>query len=204
MILGQDVFHAIKPLEYFQGRNQNTPVAVRMPIGWVLSGPLPSPIGVRATTFKCNVEDVALADQVKKWYELESYGTFKQADPRSSADKRAQKILDSTTIHDGSRYIVGMLWAADNIYLPGNFYASLVQLESLEKRLEKDSNLKTQYASDIRSDVEKGYVVPVSPHDSKNRSDREWYVPHHPVLNPNKPGKVRRVLNGASRFHGNH
>ena len=80
---------------------------------------------------------------------------------------------------------------------------SLVQFKSLEKRLEKDLNLKTQYASDIRSDVEKGYVVQVSPHDSKNRSDREWYVPHHPVLNPNKPGKVRRVLNGALRFHGN-
>ena len=140
---------------------------------------------------------------MNKWYELESYGTFKQADPRSSADKRAQKVLDSTTIHDGSRYIVGMLWADDNIHLTDNFYASLVQFKSLEKRLEKDLNLKTQYASDIRSDVEKGYVVPVSPHDSKNRSDREWYVPHHPVLNPNKPGKVWRVLNGASRFHGN-
>ena len=202
MIVGQDVFHAIKPLEYFQGRNQNTPVAVRMPIGWVLSGPLPSPIGVRATTFKCNVEDVALADQKKKWYELESYGTFKQADSRLSADKSAQKILDSTTLHDGSRDVVGRLWADDNIHLPDNFYASLVQFKSLEKRLEKDLNLKTQYASDIRSDVEKGYVLPVRPHDSKNRSDRERYVPHHPVLNPNKPGKVRRVLNGASRFHG--
>ena len=78
----------------------------------------------------------------------------------------------------------------------------MVQFKSLEKRLEKDLNLKTQYASDIRSDLEKIYVVPVSPHDSKNRSDREWYVPHHPVLNPNKPGKVRRVLNGASKFHG--
>ena len=74
---------------------------------------------------------------MKKWYELESYGTFKQADPRSSADKRAQKILDSTTIHDGSRYVVGMLWADDNIHLPDNFYASLVQFKSLEKRLEK-------------------------------------------------------------------
>ena len=58
MILGQDVFHAIKPLEYFQGENQKTPVAVRVPIGWVLSDPLPSPIGVRATIFKCNVEMV--------------------------------------------------------------------------------------------------------------------------------------------------
>ena len=70
---------------------------------------------------------------------------------------------------------VRMLWADNNIHLPDNFYyASLVQLKSLEKRVEKDLNLKTQYASDIRSDVEKGYVVPVSPHDSKKRSDREW------------------------------
>ena len=120
-----------------------------MPIGWALSGPLPSPIGVRATIFKCNLEDVALAGQVKKWYELESYGTFKQADPRSSADKRAQKILDSTTLNDGIRYVVGMLWADDNIHLPDNFNASLVQFKSREKRLEKDFNLKTQYRTDI-------------------------------------------------------
>ena len=78
----------------------------------------------------------------------------------------------------------------------------MVQFKSLEKRLEKDLNLKTQYASDIRNDFEKCYVVPVSPHDSKNSSDQEWYVLHHPVSNPNKPGKVRRFLNGASKFHG--
>ena len=35
-----------------------------------------------------------------------------------------------------------------------------------------------------------------------SRSEREWYLPHHPVVNPNKPGKVRRVLNGAAKFHG--
>ena len=45
------------------------------------------------TVFECNVGDVALADQVKKWYELESYGTFKEADPRSAADNSAQKFL---------------------------------------------------------------------------------------------------------------
>ena len=27
-------------------------------------------------------------------------------------------------------------------------------------------------------------------------------IPHHPPVNPNKPGKVRRVLNGASKLHG--
>ena len=29
-----------------------------------------------------------------------------------------------------------------------------------------------------------------------------WYLPHHPVTNPNKPGKVRRVANAASKFCG--
>ena len=95
---------------------------------------------------------------------------IKPADPRSAADKRAQKILDCTTLHDGSRYNFAMLWADVNILLPDNFYASLVQFKSFEKRLEKDLSLKTQYASDIRCDVEKGYVFPVSPQDSKNSS----------------------------------
>ena len=31
---------------------------------------------------------------------------------------------------------------------------------------------------------------------------REWYLSHHPVIHPHKPGKVRRVLNGAAKFHG--
>ena len=139
---------------------------------------------------------------MKKLYELEPYGTFKQADPRSAADKRAQKILEFTTLHNGSHYVAGMLWDVDNAHLPDNFYASLVQLKSLENCLEKELNLKTQYASDIRGDVEKGYVVPVSPHDSKNRSDRDWFVPNHPILNPNKTSSFRRVSNGASKFHG--
>ena len=36
----------------------------------------------------------------------------------------------------------------------------------------------------------------------EQRSEKEWYLPHHPVIKPNKPGKVRRVLNGAAKFHG--
>ena len=42
MILGQDVYHAIRPLEYFAADEKCSPFAVRLPIGWVLSGPLPS------------------------------------------------------------------------------------------------------------------------------------------------------------------
>ena len=33
----------------------------------------------------------------------------------------------------------------------------------------------------------------------KGTFGKEWYLPHHPLLNLNKPGKVRRVCNAASK-----
>ena len=52
MILSQDVFHVIRPLEYFDSDCKNDPVAVRLPLGWVLSGPLPATSGLFSTCFK--------------------------------------------------------------------------------------------------------------------------------------------------------
>ena len=143
------------------GDDKNSPCSVRLPIGWVISGPLPPSVNSTSSCFKCVVEDSSLTDQIKSWYQLESYGAFKQVDARSAADKHALSILNSETVHNGERYIVPMLWIDSNVSLPNNYYSSLVQFKC-----------------------------------------REWFLPHHPVVSPNKPGKVRRVLNGASKFHG--
>ena len=76
-------------------------------------------------------------------------------------------------------------------------------MKSLEKRLTKDQFLREKYSNTIKEDLDKGYVVMVKDaHKVESRSEREWYLPHHPVVNPNKPGKVRKVLNGAAKFHG--
>ena len=66
MILGQDVYHTIRLLEYFSADEKRSPVAVPLPIGWVLSGPLPSSSCLTSTCFKVNIEhDNELASQVK-------------------------------------------------------------------------------------------------------------------------------------------
>ena len=81
MILGQDVYHAIRPLQYFADK-KCSPFAVRLPIGWALSGPLPSSSGLVSTCFKANMEqDFELASQVKSWYDMESYSALQQVDP---------------------------------------------------------------------------------------------------------------------------
>ena len=128
---------------------------------------------------------------------------MKQIDTRSAADARASKILQETTYHDGCRYQVGMLWADDKCSLPNNYFSALVQLKSLERRLEKTPELKVRYAQTIKDDFDKGYIVQVDKSDCfRIDNPREWYLPHHPVFHPHKPGKVRRVLNGAAKFHG--
>ena len=96
MILCQDCSHAIRPLEIHGDKNRNSPVAVRLPIGWVLSGPLPSSLGLPSHCFKCSVEDKSFKEQVNSWYELESYVSYQSADPRSASDKQALKTLEST------------------------------------------------------------------------------------------------------------
>ena len=57
------------------------------------------------------------------------------------------------------------------------------------------------YQNTLDTDIEKGYVKSVTFSDTT--PDRVWYLPHHLVTNPNKPGKVLRVSNAAPTFKGN-
>ena len=189
IFIGQDFYHAMRPVEYVEyllGEDSISPCAVRLPIGWVLSGPLPLSFKSNSSCFKCVVEDMSLADQTETWYELESYGAFK-VDALSAADKRALSLLKKDTFHDGDWYIVPMLWNDKESTLPNNYFSSLAQLKSLERRLDKDPSLREKYAETIREDIQKGYVITVKAHDPKSRADREWCFPHHPVLNRTNP-----------------
>ena len=80
-----------------------------------------------------------------------------------------------------------MLWADDNSYLPNNYYPALAQFKTFEKRLDKDCGFNTKYTETLQEDIDEGYVISVKSHDQQLRSTREWYLPHRPVLNPNKP-----------------
>ena len=174
LIIGQDAFYDIHPINAFNGDPMIDPWAVQLPLGWALCGAAPERTSASFVSmcFKATVEDLSLAEQVKAWYDIESYGSCIQADPRSAADKPAIKILEATTQHDGERYSVGKLWATDNVKLANNYYASLVQLKSLERRLEKDPELKSNYMKTVHDDLQKGYVIPVGKFNTFNA------VPH--------------------------
>ncbi|XP_075253200.1 uncharacterized protein LOC142345001 [Convolutriloba macropyga] len=119
-----------------------------------------------------------------------------------ASDHRATEILEQSTVHNEGRYHVGTLWSSDEVNLPNNFISAMVQFKPLEKRLSKDPVLYMRYAQTFQDDLDKGYVIRVESRDEKHCAGRDWYLPYHLVVNPTKPEKVRRVLNGASKFQG--
>jgi len=50
--------------------------------------------------------------------------------------------------------------------------------------------------------VAKGYARNLTPEEATVTGPRTWYLPHFPVLDPNKPGKVQIVFHAAAKFGG--
>ena len=206
VILGQDVYSAICPLGYKKAEN-HSPWAVQLPLGWVMSGQLPNCKSLKDSICFASNEEMFCCDneklsaQMSKWWASESYASNIDVDPRSLSDKNALKILEKSCKFNGERYCVGLLWGNSQTSLPNNFALAKSHFLSLEKRLDRNPDLKHRYAESIRIDVEKGYVRKISAEElAEGEKDPQWYLPHHPVVNPNKPEKVRRVCNAASRF----
>ena len=81
------------------------------------------------------------------------------------------------------------------------YYSSEVsQIKKTYEDAYKKSNLIQMYKQTIQTDWKNNFVKPVEMQASSPQSI--LYLTHHPVTNPNKSGKVRRVANAASQFRG--
>ena len=143
---------------------------------------------------------VKMAENIQSWWDIETYASKVNVVSQSKKEQEAQKFLESTAKFTGELYEVGLLCSEPEHNLPSNYGSALGQLYSLERRFQRDPNLKEMYQQTIETHVEKGFVRILNTSEVKGTFRKEWYLPHHPVLNPNKPGKVRRVCNAAAKY----
>ena len=126
-----------------------------------------------------------------------------KVDGRSRSDVKALEIFKKTTVCEDNRYTVGNLWGCARSTLSNNYRSAVMQFLSLETRLSKIAEMKAAYSDTIKTDEESGYIRNLDPIEiCETRKDPQWYVSHYPVVNPIKPGKVRRVCNAANEFEG--
>ena len=109
IVLVQDADEPQRPLDY-RLETRSEPFAVPTELGWVISGPK---TGNRRQSI-CHfafTEDVKVAENIQKWWNIETYASKINAVSQSKKELQAQKMLESTTKFTGERYEVGMLWS---------------------------------------------------------------------------------------------
>lgn len=118
----------------------------------------------------------------------------------STEDKRALVSMESSLKHEEGHYKLRLPWRNENANLPNNISLAHARLEHLKRKLARDHELHKMYTATVSDYIHKGYVTEVT--GAKYDEKRVWYLPHHPVTNPNKPGKVRVVFDCAAKYKG--
>ena len=108
--------------------------------------------------------------------------------------------LSKTIRKINGRYKVVLIWKDAAKPLPDNRALSRKRLELLEKRLERDPQLKAKYTATIENDLHKKYIKKLEDRQLAEPVAHEWYLPHHAVIHPHKPGKIRRVRDSAALY----
>lgn len=68
----------------------------------------------------------------------------------------------------------------------------------MKKRFERDKQYHKDYVAVMNETISHGDAVKVSEEDVDNSF--AWYIPHHGVYHPQKPGKIRVVFNDSAKY----
>ena len=202
LLIGNDVPKALEPKEIRECKDQG-PYAVRTMFGWTINGPLERK-GNSSRTANFIRADNELTQQFAKFCNLEfSDSAYDKDAGMSKEDLHAMTIMEQSVKLKEGHYEIALPWRNTPPNLPNNRPLAEHRLKLLRRRLLKNQELLSKYSSFMDDLLRNGHARKV-PRDRLDHpvDGAVWYLPHHPVLNPNKPGKVRVVFDCAAKHQG--
>ena len=119
----------------------------------------------------------------------------------SQEDKTFLKRLEGIHQRSDGHYEIPLPLRDDKLSLPNNKSLALRRLYKLGQRFEADMKYQDDYTTFINEIIAKGYAekVPEEEEVSYNHGN-VWYIPHHGVYHPKKPGKIRVVFDCSADY----
>jgi len=199
LLIGCDASDVLEPKEIRASRNGG-PYATRTIFGWVVNGPLGRARSSPSRTANFVNADLQLNEQFQKYCDMEfNDSVYSNKSSMSSNDRRALDIMKATAQLKDGHYEIALPWISDPPCLENNRSVAEHRLKLLKKRLLKDAELLTKYRENVEGLLKEGYAVRAS---TRQAPGRTWYLPHHPVFHPAKPGKIRVVFDCSAKFRG--
>ncbi|XP_059058487.1 uncharacterized protein LOC131851945 [Achroia grisella] len=201
VLLGQDNWHLLLAHEVRRG-NKTQPVASLTDLGWVLHGTGAARARQQVHRISHLVDgqenEESIERLMKEHFALESLGVTPKRS-YNEEEQRALKILqEKTRPLPAGGYETALLWKRDNATPPANYDSAMRRLELIEKKLDKNEDMKNRYKQQITTLLERGYAEIAPP----VKTERVWYLPHFAVINPQKPDKLRIVHDAAAKTRG--
>ena len=190
--------------------NPSQPYAIKTILGWSLLGnttekekPQEGRREYHINRIELLQHDEILDQIVKQFWETEDCLNANSGETAMSIEnKQCLKVLEAGTKIVNGKYEVPMLWKQIDSRLPNNHEMAMRRLRSLHKRFFGNPDLFEKHNEIINTYIKDGYARKMTKEETINTSDKTWYLPHHPVFHPQKPGKIRAVFNPAAKYKG--
>ena len=203
MIIGEDArkAHIVKEVRVSEDETCDL-YATKTAPGWTIAGAMEGKTDEqREVTANFIDSNKLLLHQVENFWNTEKIGLEDKVDRLASVeDRRAENILQKTTRMNEGHYETGLLWK--NPQLPNNRKLAKARLRSLKRKFQKDSKLESKYRRTMQDYIDHGYPSKLSNLEAETTSSKTNYLPHHAMLNPNKPGKMRVVFDAPAYHEG--
>ena len=211
VLIGLDCADLHCALQEVRGR-PGEPIARLTPLGWTCIGNPGSGDRTAVQTHfartyfvKDRAEIEQLNTNLKRFWEIDDMLVARtsiiEQKPivRIEEQSALQKVEYSIQFENGM-YRVGVPWRSNGSELPNNYKMALKRLENTEKKLARSPAVASAYSETINQYIKKGYIRKVGDHE-KNAS--KWYLPHFPVIRPDKETtKTRIVFDASAKCNG--
>ncbi len=226
LLIGYNCSQALLPRDVLRG-NEDQPFAQRSVLGWSIigcnhyDGDYEDEIGVshriimkqvlpagepshKLKSEVCfvrrnKVKEMITPAEILKVFESDFVERNNEEASASQEDLRfLAKLNEGIKQQQDGHYEMPLPFKGERPNLPNNKACAEHRLKSLEKRLKRDEQYFKDYQAFIKDIIARGDAERVPEMELSNQP--AWYIPHHGVYNPQKPGKICIVFDCSARF----
>ena len=109
-------------------------------------------------------------------------------------------LMERECSNEGNHYKLPLPLRNPDAVFPNNRRMAELRLKNLKKRFIKDKQYHKDYTSFMEDMIKKGYAEKSDP--KANQQGKTWFIPHHGVYHPSKPGKIWIVFDCSAEYDG--
>ena len=220
LLIGANCMKKLEPTRIVQSQDGG-PYVYKRRLGWCVAGPInctakkcsascdrvevknvpSSKLGSHHFTVEDSVKDISLEEMFHRMYKEDfskSDRILKNVSEISWDDRKCLDIVERRTVKKNGHYVVPLPFHDQELVIPNNKQQTVKRLMGLKRRFIRDNKFFLDYKKYMNDLLEKGYARRCN----ETPTGKTWYIPHHAVYHPSKPGKIRVVLDFSAEFEG--